>query len=339
MSIPAPESVNPSLDTPPTTLSRPFPPPSLAGVPFDYILEQLRDLAPSYWGNSESSDCTLVIPVPYSRVRLTTTSPSLYTTPARPSYDPSGLGRRATEPSTLALLPRISLKLHSEYLSAHSSFLRSLFSGASTVDLINSAPNTHPTPNIPLRTPSGRFTIPADRLPRLLNSSAAHPVLFLPVPDPSSIDLVFHWMYFGDLRYIRDSLHEKHIQWEGIARNVEYLGLSHELKVFLGDWYARWLHPDRSQSCDDLTSLKYNSDPDSDSDSFAETLVSDIADDMDCLDIKCDFDAKHEEPGRGRDRGTRGLSWTLGYEEKFPDTTTISNPRRDESPVAPHCAQ
>ncbi|KAJ3893950.1 hypothetical protein GG344DRAFT_86910 [Lentinula edodes] len=291
MSIPAPESVNLSLDTPPTTLSRPFPPPSLAGVPFDYILEQLRDLAPSYWGNSESSDCTLVIPVPYSRVRLTTTSPSLSTTPARPSYDPSGLGRRATEPSTLALLPRISLKLHSEYLSAHSSFLRSLFSGASTVDLINSAPR--------------RFTIPADRLPRLLNSSAAHPVLFLPVPDPSSIDLVFHWMYFGDLRYIRDSLHEKHIQWEGIARNVEYLGLSHELKVFLGDWYARWLHPDRSRSCDDLTSLKYNSDPDSDSDSFAETLVSDIADDMDCLDIKCDFDAKHEEPGRGRDRGTR----------------------------------
>ncbi|KAJ3815426.1 hypothetical protein F5876DRAFT_85798 [Lentinula aff. lateritia] len=303
MSISAPESVNPSLDTPHTTLSRPFPPPSLAGVPFDYIIEQLRDLAPSYWGNSESSDCTLV--------RLTT-SPSLSTTRARPSYDPSGLGRRVTEPSTLALLPRISLKLHSEYLSAHSSFLRSLFSGASTVDLINSAPSTHPTPNIPLRTPSGRFTVPADRLPRLLNSSSAHPVLFLPVPDPSSIDLVFHWMYFGDLRYIRDSLHEKHIQWEGIARNVEYLGLSHELKVFLGDWYARWLHPDRSQSYDDLTSLKYNSDPDSDSDSFAETLVSDMVDNMDCLDIKCNIDAKREESGRGRDRGTRGLSWTSG---------------------------
>ncbi|KAJ4475718.1 hypothetical protein J3R30DRAFT_3706320 [Lentinula aciculospora] len=354
-SIPASEAVHSSLDTTYATLYRPFPPPSLAGVPFEYILGQLRNMASSYWGNSESSDCTLVIPVPYPQVRATSSSPCITTT--RPSYDPSGLGRRVTEPSTLAILPRITIKLHSEYLSAHSSFLRSLFSGASPLDLINSAPSTHPTPNTPLRTPSGRFTIPADRMPRLLNSSPAHPVLFLPVPDPSSIDLVFHWMYFGNIRYIRDSLHDGHIQWEGIARNVEYLGLSDEIKVFLGDWYARWVHADRRRSCEDLTASQFSSDSESDSvlsdydeevsdlkDEFSsdETLVSDLNDGMGCLDIKHDIDVNHENhegSTRGRGRTIRGLFWTIGYEDKFPDASTnISNVRRPESPVPPHYA-
>ncbi|KIK58157.1 hypothetical protein GYMLUDRAFT_132104, partial [Collybiopsis luxurians FD-317 M1] len=217
----------------PSTLCRPFPPASLAGVPFEYILDQLHNLAPSYWNNSTNSDCTIVIPVPHlsRHVRL----------PVRPSYNPSG--RRATEPNTLALLPRITLKMHSDYLSAHSSFLRSLFSGASPFDLINTSSSIRPTPNSPLRTSSGRFTIPFDRLPRLLNSSPDHPVLFLPVPDPSSIHFLFHWMYFGELDYIRDALRDGIIHWEGIARNVEYLGLTDDIKIFLGNWYVRWIHP------------------------------------------------------------------------------------------------
>ncbi|KAJ3728519.1 hypothetical protein C8R42DRAFT_653964 [Lentinula raphanica] len=330
------------------TISRAFPPPSLAGVPFEYILEQLRYLAPSYWGNTESSDCTLVIPVPHAEVRSTSSIPSLIS--ARPSYDPSGLGRRVTEPSTLAILPRITLKLHTEYLSAHSSFLRSLFSGASPVDLVSDGPSTQPTLHRTLRTPSGRFSVPSDRLPRLLKSSSAHPVLFLPVPDPSSIDLVFHWMYFGDLRYIRDSLHEGYIQWEGIARNVEYLGLSDELKVFLGDWYARWLNSDhdRMRACSENldSSLHSNSDSESDTDSLSdsadaelsndETLVSDLNDDMDCLDIK-PVDTTHNL-ARGRDRATRGLSWTSGYEHSFPDATSNSLNARlcADLPVSPH---
>lgn len=42
-----------------STLSRAFPPPSLAGVPFEYISDQLRNLAPLYWGKPDTSDCTL----------------------------------------------------------------------------------------------------------------------------------------------------------------------------------------------------------------------------------------------------------------------------------------
>jgi len=48
-----------SLHNMPSTLSRAFPPPSLAGVPFEYILDQLHNLAPLHWGKPDTSDCTL----------------------------------------------------------------------------------------------------------------------------------------------------------------------------------------------------------------------------------------------------------------------------------------
>jgi len=82
--------------------------------------------------------------------------------------------------------------------------------------------------------------------------SPDHPILFLPVPDPTSFHLLVHWMYFGDFTYIQECLHQGSIQWEGIARNVEYLGLSAEIKIFLGNWYHAWLNPDRqSEECTD----------------------------------------------------------------------------------------
>jgi len=38
---------------------RPFPPPSLVGVPHEYIIDSLRKLAPRYWNNTESADCSI----------------------------------------------------------------------------------------------------------------------------------------------------------------------------------------------------------------------------------------------------------------------------------------
>lgn len=38
---------------------RPFPPPTLAEVPIEYIIEQLRNLAPYYWENPATADCTI----------------------------------------------------------------------------------------------------------------------------------------------------------------------------------------------------------------------------------------------------------------------------------------
>jgi len=127
-------------------------------------------------------------------------------------------------------------------------------------------------------------------------SSPNHPILFLPVPDPTSFHLLVHWMYFGDTRYIEDCLSRKTIQWEGIARNVEYLDLSMEIKIFLGKWYARWLHPERVVEDGSDTAYSDSDDVVDDSDS----TVSDIDDGFQSDSGK--------EVCRGRTRTTRPLS-------------------------------
>jgi len=115
-------------------------------------------------------------------------------------------------------------------------------------------------------------------------SSPTHPILLLPVPDPSSFHLLVHWMYFGDTRYIEDCLTQKAIEWEGIARNAEYLDLSREIKIFLGRWYASWLHPEQAQhaSGDDSDTAYYTDDSDDDDDdSTASEMAGDLASDSD----------------------------------------------------------
>lgn len=305
---------------------RPFPPPSLVGVPIEYIIDQLHNLAPHYWDKPETADCTIIVPVPYPR--NSTFPPN---TPL-PSYDPSGHGRRLTEP-TINFIPRIVLKLHTDYLCAHSSYLRALFSGASQFDLIS--------PTTPLRTPSGKFTIPVNRLPRLMpGSTSTHPILHLPVPDPSSFHLLVHWMYFGQIKYIAESLNTGIIQWEGIARNVEYLGLPTEIKVFLGQWYGAWLHHNRARYPSQERDVDMSDSDDSDSDDYDDSDDDDMHEDVSSCTSVLDMDDEAEmrrkhiqdadaEPSRGRTRTIRCLSWTGPdklHEERDPRRSTWSGP-------------
>ncbi|KAJ7461556.1 hypothetical protein FB451DRAFT_1044285 [Mycena latifolia] len=292
--------------------ARAFPPPSLTGVPVEYIIDQLHNLAPQYWDKPDTADCTLVIPVPHSRGKAGATFP--LDLPAFSMSSDSGLGRRVTEPA-LNFVPRISLKLHMDYLSAHSTFLRGLFSGASSLDLISSA-SLSQAPSRP--SPSGQFTVPANRLPRLMPCSPDHPILFLPIPDPTSIHLLVHWMYFGSTSYIEAGLNDGSVEWEGIARNVEYLGLSAEIKVFLGRWYGNWLHSERGG--------RYGSDDDEDDDDDADSETVYYSDDEDqsddgaeespaaaSVDLRAalaadDTASSDDAPKRGRTRTARPLS-------------------------------
>ncbi|CAK5271186.1 unnamed protein product [Mycena citricolor] len=217
--------------------ARAFPPPSLTGVPVEYIVDQLRQLAPQYWDKPDTADCTIVIPVPHAPGRAGSPfSPDLPVFSM--SSDPAN-NRRATEPA-LNSVPRISLKLHIDFLSAHSTFLRGLFSGASSLDLITSS-SLSETPATSRANAAGRFAVPENRRPRLMPCSPDHPILFLPVPDPTSIHLLVHWMYFGATGPIADALREGEVEWEGLARNVEYLGLPADIKMFLGMWFQNWL--------------------------------------------------------------------------------------------------
>ncbi|KAG1756325.1 uncharacterized protein EDB91DRAFT_1091934 [Suillus paluster] len=218
---------------------RPFPPPSLNDVPHEYIVDQLRNLASHYWDRPQTADCTIIVPVPHHRTRPVH-DPSVISSPEpspRDQVHQNATGHRVTEPAIHAV-PRMKLRLHMDYLSSQSSFLRGLFSGASPHDLIHTG--TSQPRHRPLH-------VPESRLPCLLPSPQSHPTLFLPVPDPSSIHLVFHWMYFGQTTLMEDCLNRGVVHWEGIARNVEYLGLPTDIKVFLGQWYSNWLLPARSR--------------------------------------------------------------------------------------------
>jgi hypothetical protein len=48
-------------------------------------------------------------------------------------------------------------------------------------------------------------------------------------------------MYFGDTSVLEEALQRQVIRWDGLARNVEYLGMPEEIKRYLGRWYRRWL--------------------------------------------------------------------------------------------------
>ncbi|KAI0273447.1 hypothetical protein BC834DRAFT_208696 [Gloeopeniophorella convolvens] len=223
-------------------IPRPFPPPSLNGVPLEYIIDSLRKLAPRYWNNAENVDCSIIYPLDNNRsaglsIRDQNVSKVPRTEMLSGSHDPSGMGRRLTAPNLNSEPPRMLMRLHIDYLSAQSTLLRALFSGSSPLDLINIA--TQPAPAT-----SGRPSISANvaaRLPRLLPSSSDHPIVYLPVPDPPSFPYLITWMYFGDTSPLEDALRRRTIRWDGLARNVEYLGMPDEIKRFLGAWYRRWM--------------------------------------------------------------------------------------------------
>lgn len=209
------------------------------------------------------------------------------------------------------------LKLHTDYLFAHSKFLCTLFSDASPIDLINPSAALDGTS---VHTIAGSYSIPRDRLPRLMPSSApSHPVLFLPVPDPSSLPLLIHWMYFGDTDLISDALEKRQVQWEGIARNVEYLGLPSDIKVFLGRWYGKWLNHDHSSSLGE-------SDSDDSDTAFSDSDedMMDVADSDSDTDVGTTASLKDESFSRGRDRATRCLSWTSIHSSSSELSTSFS---------------
>ena len=100
-------------------------------------------------------------------------------------------------------------------------------------------------------------------------------------------------MYFGDFTYIQKYLHEGTIQWEGIARNVEYLGLNADIKIFLGNWYHAWLNPDREPEIDGFSDGEESDESD---DSMSDTVFSD----SDEQTMAFDLDDMDDGKARGR---------------------------------------
>ncbi|KAH9928207.1 uncharacterized protein B0H18DRAFT_1118215 [Fomitopsis serialis] len=318
---------------------RPFPPPALADVPIEYIIAQLRQLAPHYWRKPETSDCTIVVPL--DTTNQAACSPTLgdaaEDTCSPPGDVPSLLGfsRQQEEEPAPRPGPRMVMQLHMDYLCAHSTLIRGFMSGASPFELMETTASSTlplhpeaPTPGFPDSRRSS-FSLPVPQFPCMLPSPPTHPSVYLPVPDPASFRLLVHYVYFGSTSFIEDALDDGTLSWEGLARNVEYLGMGAEIKVFLGRWYGRWRHghgpaeytSDSDSDSDMDMELRREREYDSDTDQELELPPKDMSAatsptvfDPDDEYRKVDDDEimKSSEPSRGRKRTPRRLvhSWS-----------------------------
>ncbi|CAL1705607.1 unnamed protein product [Somion occarium] len=302
-------------------IPRPFPPPALANVPVEYIVDQLHSLASNYWSKPETADCTIIVPLPMLNPpgperasRPCSNSPE----PLFPALSTQHVSGRQTSTSTPRPAPRMVMKLHMDYLSAQSKLFRGIFSGVYPPELCMQTPSgcCTPTPSTSQAShnhPSAFRSRPFNDLPRLLPSPPSQPVLFLPVPDPSSLRILIHYIYFGSTVYLEDALDRGEINWEGLARNVEYLGMGVEIKVFLGRWYGRWKRG-RGESYDD--DEDYDSEDSYDSEdedleyfekcSSATSVSISFEDEME-LEQDLKNTSLNFEPARGRNRVSRRL--------------------------------
>ncbi|RDX56417.1 hypothetical protein OH76DRAFT_1425823 [Lentinus brumalis] len=296
---------------------RPFPPPALADVPLEYIVDQLRRLAPHYWNRPETSDCTIVVsldngvaekmPAPsgmYDAFRkmginseLSTDSYGLEDTPAARSSS-----RKPVRPR------RMIMKLHMDYLCAHSALLRGLLSGASPFDL---AVDTPPMSAPPFTRQS---SVSSPRFPCILPSSTCtHPIIHLPIPDPASFHHLVHYIYFGSTTFIEEALDNSDLTWDGLARNVEYLQMGADIKLFLGRyWRQAHTYCDHTDEYDsDFDDSESDDSMNEDDATLADPnedgmcLADDEDDDMGIMKAKAS--ARARDPPRGRQRTTRRL--------------------------------
>ncbi|KAI0647396.1 hypothetical protein C8Q79DRAFT_1000329 [Trametes meyenii] len=322
---------------------RPFPPPALAGVPLEYIIDQLRRLATHYWSRPETSDCTIVVSLD-SDMASKAAGPSvdleafrrmgLNSTMSSESFGlEEGTASAAPPSARKTVRPRrMIMKLHMDYLCAHSSLFRGLLSGASAFDLAVEAPNSRPgsPSSAPSPALSRQSSVSSLRLPCILPSSTCtHPVVHLPIPDPASFHHLVHYIYFGSTSFMEEALDTGELSWEGLARNVEFLQMGPEIKLFLGRYWRRahtfcdYSGSEDEDEDEDDYEHEYDSDYDSDSDAYMsddgedESTLADPDEDGMCMAddedddgisvLKAKAKARARDPPRGRQRTTRRL--------------------------------
>ncbi|KAI9065369.1 hypothetical protein FKP32DRAFT_1674723 [Trametes sanguinea] len=312
---------------------RPFPPPALSGVPLEYIVGQLRRLATHYWSRPETSDCTIVVPLDVQTA----------TKPKGPVVDCDAFRRMGISPTINSesfgldegIAPtaptsarksvrpqRMIMKLHMDYLCAHSALFRSLLSGASPSEVAADLPTSGggDPQSVPSTALSRQSSMSSLRLPCILPSSTCtHPVVHLPIPDPASFHHLIHYVYFGSTSFMEEALDNGELSWEGLARNVEYLQMGAEIKLFLGRYWRR-MHAYCDYS-DNESDRDYDSEYDSDSDDFMsdedDSTLADPDEDGMCMAddedddtigiLKAKAKARARDPPRGRQRTTRRL--------------------------------
>jgi hypothetical protein len=57
-------------------------------------------------------------------------------------------------------------------------------------------------------------------------------------------------LFRGDSSHLEEALARNHVTWQGLIKNIEYLGLDNRIKRVLGSWWRRWVKvaPGRRES-------------------------------------------------------------------------------------------
>lgn len=123
--------------------------------------------------------------------------------------------------------------LHQDYLYPQSSLLRTLLSSSSSqLDSIH----------LDGRPSSAGAPPKVVRGARLLPTSIGEPLaVYLPLPDPASFSVLVHWIYWGDVEALESALSKGIVEWQGVVKNIHYLGMDDNVKRVMGKWWRRWV--------------------------------------------------------------------------------------------------
>ncbi|KZP01067.1 hypothetical protein CALVIDRAFT_559725 [Calocera viscosa TUFC12733] len=91
---------------------------------------------------------------------------------------------------------------------------------------------------------------PAPRKPyHLKDSTMRHPRIHLALPDPDSFGQILEWLYFGPAAYphLEEAMEAGRVTWGGLVRNAEWLGVSSELKNWLGRHWKKSMEEGRTE--------------------------------------------------------------------------------------------
>jgi hypothetical protein len=127
------------------------------------------------------------------------------------------------------------MRLHTDYLAAHSSMFRLLFGHAHPIDLMQIMPQT--ILDRCAQIPGYKQMV----LPRVLPSPDGSIVCHVPLPDPASFHYIVMWLYFGDTDVLVHAVENSHIRIQGLYANAEWLGIN-ELAQFIRAWHKERQH-------------------------------------------------------------------------------------------------
>lgn len=79
---------------------------------------------------------------------------------------------------------------------------------------------------------------------RILTTAPGAPLdIIVPIPDPSSLGILLHWLYWGDREALETALNENPLKLKGMIANVNFLGLDQRTRQAVGRYWRRWAAP------------------------------------------------------------------------------------------------